>query len=354
MFNSSIRLSFSFFITFAEGLVMLGSNKKNVHGFTLIELLVVIAIIAILVALLLPAVQQAREAARRTSCKNNLKQIGLALHNYHDQHGRFPFGVRNQRGWGPSFWVGLLPFIEQSATFNKFNHTGRETGWSRRWEGLANGRLVQGKKFSVMRCASSPVDELRDAGSNGTFQTAPSYVGIAGATDGNGHTAQRQFNCCGCCGGNAASGLASGDGMLVQNKNLSMKDCTDGTSNTLIIGECSNWAFDGTTKRHIDGGFPHGWMMGTSSGGAIESRSSARVERMFNITTIRYAPNTRSYNLPGVHENHGSNNPLTSAHTGGVQCALVDGSVRFLSSSINMLTLKRLAARDDGAVLGEF
>ena len=89
------------------------------RGFTLIELLVVIAIIAILVALLLPAVQQAREAARRASCKNNLKQIGIALHNYHDVHRSFPFGGRSPtRNAGTSWRFGLLPFLEQNAIFD--------------------------------------------------------------------------------------------------------------------------------------------------------------------------------------------------------------------------------------------
>ena len=96
------------------------ANAKD-RGFTLIELLVTIAIIAILIALLLPAVQQAREAARRTQCKNNLKQIGLALHNYHDVHRTFPIGARWQRGVGPSWMVGLLPFIEQQNLYDRFD-----------------------------------------------------------------------------------------------------------------------------------------------------------------------------------------------------------------------------------------
>jgi prepilin-type N-terminal cleavage/methylation domain-containing protein len=89
-------------------------TARRQSGFTLIELLVVIAVIGILVSLLLPAVQQAREAARRVSCKNKLKQIGLAAHNYHDVFGTFPIGARSQRTFGPSWWVGLLPYIDQA------------------------------------------------------------------------------------------------------------------------------------------------------------------------------------------------------------------------------------------------
>src|SRR6201986_212949 len=90
-------------------------------GFTLIELLVVIAIIAILVALLLPAVQQAREAARRSQCQNNLKQMGLALHNYHDVYQLFPYGCTAQCSWGISFFVSILPYIDQSNVYNQIN-----------------------------------------------------------------------------------------------------------------------------------------------------------------------------------------------------------------------------------------
>ncbi len=96
-------------------------QKQRQRGFTLIELLVVIAIIAILIALLLPAVQQAREAARRTQCKNNLKQIGLSLHNYHDVYNSFPNGtVSTSAGnWGISWWARVLPYVDQAPLYNQ-------------------------------------------------------------------------------------------------------------------------------------------------------------------------------------------------------------------------------------------
>src|SRR6188768_3739919 len=109
---------------------------RSRRAFTLIELLVVIAIIAILIALLLPAVQQAREAARRTQCKNNLKQLGLALHNYHDIYQRFPRSFGNQsvdgsgnERWGHSQWVGLLPFFDQAPLYNQWNFLAPNEGW---------------------------------------------------------------------------------------------------------------------------------------------------------------------------------------------------------------------------------
>ena len=111
-------------------------RSRKSRGFTLVELLVVIAIIGILVALLLPAVQAAREAARRMSCGNNLKQLALSLHNYHDVHKSFPFGIRastdgsgaSQNGWGPSWYVGTLPFCEQQPMYDAFAW-GRDDGW---------------------------------------------------------------------------------------------------------------------------------------------------------------------------------------------------------------------------------
>ena len=110
---------------------------KKKKGFTLIELLVVIAIIAILIALLLPAVQQAREAARRTQCKNNLKQVGLALHNYHDVALSFPIGSNasntNSNGdghWGVSWWARILPYADQAPLYNTLQFEGNHPGWT--------------------------------------------------------------------------------------------------------------------------------------------------------------------------------------------------------------------------------
>lgn len=324
--------------------------KTRKRGFTLIELLVVIAIIAILVALLLPAVQQAREAARRSACKNKLKQLGVALHNYHDTYSMFPMGGTRQNGWGISWYVSILPQMESKNIFEKLTFAGTSPGWSHQ---TANRNIYRSLNIDWMLCPSSPLPEVHDSG-NAPGMTQAHYVGIMGAADGNGYTARRQWNCCNCCGGNATSGRVSGDGMLVQNEGIKIRDVTDGTSNTIMVGEASDWAFQGTTRRHIDPSYPHGWAMGIADSRRINSRSGARVERTFNLTTIRYAPNERNYNLAGVHENHGSNNPLISAHTGGVQVLLGDGSTQFISENINMLTLKQLASRHDGAVLGEF
>lgn len=324
-------------------------NRLPNRGFTLIELLVVIAIIAILIALLLPAVQQAREAARRSTCKNNLKQLGLALHNYHDVYQSFPMGSY-ANGWGPSFYVGLLPYIDQANVFNQFDFNPPSPGWTH--ENVNNRNLLNGIVFNVLLCPSSPLPELHDAGA--AQITMAHYGGIMGAAPIPGlFNEVRQRNCCTCCGDD--QGIAAFGGMLVPNQVKRIRDCTDGSSNTLIMGESSNWCFDNgdpsQTRRRCDQSYPHGFIMGTASGG-VEAGYGG--ERPFNLMTIRYAPGTRNYSLPGIFENKGANNPLLSAHAGGTHGLLTDGGVRFVSNNINMVTLSRLATRDDEQPVGEW
>src|SRR5437868_6781758 len=140
--------------------------RRRLGGFTLIELLVVIAIIAVLIALLLPAVQQAREAGRRTQCKNNLKQLGLGLQNYHDVYRTFPLGSRSDPcgasagtgTYGPSFWVGLTPYIDQAALYNKFSFTGANSSYQGgAAAGTANAAAAAGIAIQSMLCPSSTV-----------------------------------------------------------------------------------------------------------------------------------------------------------------------------------------------------
>jgi len=332
-------------------------------GFTLVELLVVIAIIGVLVALLLPAVQAAREAARRSSCSNNLKQIGLALHNYHDTYGNLPYGVRgNGQGWGPSFWVGLLPFAEQSAVYDRFDHVSNSNGWT--YQNTNNAVLVTNLKINWMLCPSSPIPALYDSGTNGTptvMQCFPSYGGVSGAVNGTNSAppvpafietrVRANQTCCG--SGGAPTGHTSSGGMLVPNQSLNMAAATDGTSNVIVIGETSNYALESNvTKRRVDPSFPHGWIMGGFSTGIDAGYGG---DRTFNLMTIRYQiNNNKSYGLPGIGENKGNNNPMLSAHPGGVMVGLLDGSVRFASAQTDMLTLLRLATRDDGGVIGNW
>ncbi len=337
-------------------------------GFTLVELLVVIAIIGILVGLLLPAVQAAREAARRMSCGNNVKQIGLALHVYHDANRKFPYGTRragisNTPGaYGPSFYVGLMPYIEQNAIFDKWTWGG-DDGYANSpnhtFLRLSPLNLSNVRVATFVRCPSTPVDEF-NTGFAGN-QLLPSYVGIQGAVVNQGSfTETRTRQCCSCCSTQAnnpqvANGIVSAGGMLLHLENSGIAMCSDGTSNTMIIGECSAWGIDVTNGAnvHIDGGWPHGWAMGSGQGTTVTGAgATANLERFYNLTSIRYPIGTKAYGtLAGISQNHGANNPLISAHTGGITSGWTDGSVRFLGNSTDLIVLKMLATRDDGNVV---
>ena len=168
------------------------------RAFTLIELLVVIAIIAVLIALLLPAVQQAREAARVTQCRNNLKQLGLALHNYESLHRHFPAGsLRSPQGWyGHSWLAAILPFMEQGNLYKQFDFlgishpsTGLIYGPNAAYPAganMVNGNLVSGRNIEIFVCPSSPITKwvfttLFPPGPAGVI--TPSYTAIGGAID---------------------------------------------------------------------------------------------------------------------------------------------------------------------------
>ncbi|MEO8495588.1 MAG: DUF1559 domain-containing protein [Planctomycetota bacterium] len=333
------------------------------RGFTLVELLVVIAIIGILVALLLPAVQAAREAARRMSCGNNLKQLGLSLHNYHDTYKSFPPGVTSVGGpglghWGVSWMPLILRFIEQQPMADQLYIGGDHPGWA--YSGVSGG-AINGARFNNVQiasffCPSSPLEHMGNVGSYQHMRAH--YVGISGAANGNNavprysddtfrnNPAGAQIGCCGCCGSVTAGGAASNGGVLVGHgwgglpngmAPINFAKITDGTANTMAISESSDWFKDpGNQKVLVTG--EHGWLMGSPNAG----------ERMFNITTVRYAPNETDNTLPGTGMNDGPNNGIYAAHPGGVQAAACDGSVKFVSETINMLTLKRLCSRADG------
>jgi type II secretory pathway pseudopilin PulG len=324
-----------------------------------VELLVVIAIIGILIALLLPAVQAAREAARRSQCSNNLKQLGIGLHNYHDTYKTYPQGVRPggwNGGWGTSFYVRLLPFIEQQPMADAWPWT--EKGNYDRDEGYCAGNVnlrgnpldLRNKKLPTVDCPSSPLPDFNGTGGN-AVQMA-SYAGIAGAVEPTGRFVPQRWDnkdgCCGSCGN--GPGIHGGSGMLVGNLCLRFADCTDGTSNTISIGETSDWAFDAQGRRqHVDNSWPHGFPMGTGDGDRVTQpgTNGSVPQRWFNLTSIRYPVGTRDYTLPGICNNKGANNPLLSAHPGGAQILLTDASARFISETTQLETLKLLAVRDD-------
>ncbi len=327
------------------------------HGFTLIELLVVIAIIAILIALLLPAVQQAREAARRTECKNNMKQLGLALHNYHDTNKKFPHGTRNPLG-APNWRVCILPFMEQTALYNQLDlsnqsniggFSSQRTNNTSYGYGSAENSILAGLTLPGWGCPSS-TNPLNDTATSPLMNNVlagltPHYVGIAGATPDPSGDANA------CYGPFSYGGIWCGNGMLFPNGWMAIRDCLDGTTNTIIVGEQSGRVGTGVISANYHGGWA-----GFTTGGLPSTWSSGSPWGA-GTTTIRYPINsdtTICASGSGCDNTYDANTVLNSEHPGGTQVLLTDGSVRFLSETIDMDTYRQLGARNDGQVLSEF
>lgn len=301
------------------------SKKK---GFTLIELLVVIAIIAVLVALLLPAVQQAREAARRSACKNNLKQIGLALHNYHDTYGSFPYGGRHNvpQPWGSSFYLSILPYVEQSAAFNQVN--------MEVWPGWAtNFPVYNNLEVPVFKCPSSPAPKWRER--DNVKLLIPDYAGIAGCTvgdnpsqtngilDGTNITVSGRI---GTAGIRSSIPVRNGNkiapnGLLHYNSSVDFGKITDGSSNTMLVGEQSDW---GANDTDIRAGYDWGAWMGcancpdSNNIGAFNTLHTANITTLHPLWRIGDKPERSSHPFIGGSGEGPANTPLQSAHTGGV------------------------------------
>lgn len=312
--------------------------SRALRAFTLVELLVVVAIIGVLIALLLPAVQAARESARQSSCQNNLKQVGLALLSYEDTFESLPTGAQQSFTVGVSWWVHVVPFLEES-TLQSFDRLGANSGSALMH--FDNGRLVDGLLIPSLRCPSSTLEPLMAVGSFRIMM--PSYVGISGAADDADFPESRVNICC----SPKNSGQISGGGALIPNRALALGRIEDGLSATLVVGESSESLFDKFGRPYrADGGYRLGWIAGAAGDNVPPKYLSAKPS--WNLTTVRYPPNTRDSELAGVYDDGGPNNPLVSGHPGGVHGLFLDGSVRLLSSSTELLSLKRMATRDDG------
>lgn len=297
------------------------------RGFTLIELLVVIAIIAVLIALLLPAVQQAREAARRTQCRNNLKQLGLALHNYHDVANTLPpgwisvnvFGFHSAHdGASGVGWAAMiLPYMEQKNTYELF-----DPRFSIADPVNAPFMAVQ---IPAYKCPSDPQPEyfeIEEEGGGPVLARLPiaNYIGSFGPDELDG---------CENSPGNfpvLASGQCKGAGTFYHNSRVRFRDLTDGTSNTFLAGE---------RRTRSDIGWFSTWTGMVAEGEEAFQRICGSAD---------HPPND-----PDMHFDDFSSN-----HTGGAQFCLGDGSVRFVSENIDRNIYQGLSTIQGGEVLGEF
>jgi len=300
------------------------------QGFTLVELLVVIAIIGILIALLLPAVQAAREAARRSQCSNNLKQIGLGLHNYHDTFKVFPPGFIDGHGWMVTTY--LLPFVEQGSMHDQLNtNIFMDLSDSAKLDltrTVLDGYICPSS--DELDRTQSPDQPVNIHGTN--YRIAVSnYMGIMGTQD---------LRCW----------TTTVDGMFYHNSKIAMRNVTDGTSNTFAFSE---------RTAHGDG------RGGVWAGTTVQQGSNASYYCGTNgFESLRIAL-TLTRNSWGLINGTGYQFGPSSLHPGGAQFLFVDGSVTFISETIDaahnttttttpMSTYQRLGARNDELVVGEY
>jgi len=307
-------------------------------GFTLIELLVVIAIIAILIGLLLPAVQKVREAANRGKCLNNLKQLALAAHNYHDINEQFPGGdyLFSTPGLSPptqgyTVFVSLLPFLEQQNIFNVWNFTDPRLNGSTATSPAA-------LPLSVLICPSDVITQnpYPAVKPGGTFWGITSYGGNGGSQTYTTAASDGMF-------------FAVGPATTLGLSPVRIADVTDGLSNTLLFGERYHRdpAFDALAASGVGGASDpiagYGWW-GSFGTGAVT-----------DVTESAFAP--LNYLVPpggGANEVILRINAWGSGHISGANFALADGSVQFISNAIPQTTLLLLAKRADGQVIPNY
>jgi prepilin-type N-terminal cleavage/methylation domain-containing protein len=338
-------------------------RQTSRSGFTLIELLVVIAIIAVLVSLLLPAVQAAREAARRTQCLSNLKQVGLAIHNFHDAQRKLPSGGRPVASSTVRIgaFVSLLPHLEQSVLYDKY-----DTSFS--WGHVTN-LPVSSVRLSVFECPSSPVKSQLDHNPDGATPGAP-WVGIVANGDygcslgvdpglaalWNGQSPTPPVLIQGSLS-TVSTATQKTNGMLPKNSSITFADVKDGLSNTIAVWETAGRPYvyrrgiqlsQDLSNYRVNGG---GWVRPASDvlfAGSNKTGTSVpgfSINKTNGLDIGAYAYTATGYPAPVGTE--GTSQPY-SFHTGSVNIVLGDGSARPLSDSIDITVVAALVTRQDG------
>jgi len=323
-------------------------TRQKQAGFTLIELLVVIAIIAVLIALLLPAVQQAREAARRTQCRNNLKQQGLALHNYHDTYLTFPYAFVSDAAASPTVkpflnqmgFVMLLPYFDQATLYNSFNISAPFGAWN---ANTAKSGLAFPPPAANLLAATTKLNALLCPSDSGSPYSPddPTYYGcgLGGGVSyksSYGFSVDNQGN-----PGYLWSALGkTGRCAFGANSKCNMRDMTDGTSNTALLVETTLDVLDGYTGPWACTGHVNHGVSLLDSRGINYWPCCSWTSPPWQATQAGRA--LGDYGIAG------------SMHEGGCTILLADGSVRFINQSLNNTTKYNLGYISDGNVMGDF
>jgi prepilin-type N-terminal cleavage/methylation domain-containing protein len=321
---------------------------STTRGFTLVELLVVIAIIAVLIGLLLPAVQSAREAARRSSCQNNLKQIGLGLHMHHDSQQKLPSSIQDNVpyyggqgsgsaadnisgiGWGTM----ILTYMEQGPLYDQLSTA--TTNFTENWQSTTNGPVLARTVINTFVCPS-------DGGSQGT-NPKKSNFGKSNYLANSGNSAARD---------GSVNGLTENHGVMWVNSKVGFTDISDGLSKTALALERTSKG-EGSTLTSC-GGSPCNWSGGLWVGGRLTTPQSWTPGLViWDVDSYGGGGSPATLMINRSTATWGQDWGNSSDHPGGILAVLCDGSVTFLSESIDPETYRRLRRRNDGLPVGEY
>jgi len=328
-------------------LLVFHKSRFSRRAFTLVELLVVIAIIGVLVALLLPAIQSAREAARRSQCANNLKQLALGVHNYISAHNAIPPGASDNHGGctppdsahsGPPWTVRILPYIEQGALYDQLDLKASFPGMME--ISIAEAWPHLNTPLANFRCPSDSSGEPNEPGLN--------YMGVQGG----GEQIDAE-----CLTGNTPVNrrVRFNNGMLFTNSKISTAHVTDGTSNTFLIGESRWWHY-----RINNVGFTSWFSWGSAN--RNHTTNSHTIVMAATVDPLNNPLTDYDVDLPWVDANGQPTNTLYlgthtrafgSRHPGGCHFAFGDGSVSFINETVDLLVYRLAGARNDERSVGD-